>query len=209
MAVSEVSIANQALGWLGANLITSLDDEQVEAQLIKANYDQLRDAVMEDHAWTFANARSVLTPTVEEPEFGTTQRFLIRPDTIRVLRVEDSENAFGTLRWSLEQRHIIANVEKIFVFYTTRITDPALFSPAYVQALAQRLAADLAIPLTESGKLMERHWALYREKIQAAAATDGMQGINQQITSTRLLRSRTGFFTESGGFAIGDPLTGV
>ena len=206
MAASEVAIANMALGWLGGELIISFDDESVEARLIKANYEFARDAVLEDHSWTFATARTVLTPTTEEPVWGSTMQFLIPPDTIRILRVSQTQNDEDNLDWVREGRLIIANRERIYVTYTKRITNPAEFPPNFVHTLAQRLAADLAIPLTESRSLQETHWAVYMEKIKDAAATDGMQGRSPRTKSTRLLGSRSGFFPGSGGFAIGDPL---
>ena len=205
--VTEISITNQALGWLGADPITSFDDDQTEAKLAKVNYAPLRDAVLEDHAWTFAAARVKLTPSAISPAFGSDNRFLLPADNIRVIRVEDTENNFGSLEWTLEENHIIAVVEKVFVYYTKRIEDPAKFSIAFSQALAQRLASDMAIPLTESAKLSELHWGLYVSKIDAAAATDGMQGRAQRTRATRLLKARRGQFPDTiGGFAIGDPL---
>ena len=206
MAASEVSISNLALGWLGGELITSLDDESTEAKLADANYDFARDAVLEDHAWTFATLRVILTPTEAEPAFGDTRQFLIPPDTIRIQRVSRTANDEDSLDWVREGRHIIANVERVYVTYTRRVTDPSEFPPNFVACLAQRLAADMAIPLAESRSLQEQHWAIYMEKIADAAATDGMQGRSPRTKSTRLLGSRSGMFPGAGGFAIGDPL---
>ena len=49
-----VSICNQALSLVGANSIISLDDNTTEARLCKAIYEPVRDALLEEHAWTFA-----------------------------------------------------------------------------------------------------------------------------------------------------------
>ena len=206
MTASEVSISNLALGWLGGNLIISLGDDSTEAKLADANYEFARDAVLEDHYWSFATARTVLTPTEGEPEFGSTMQFLIPPDTIRIQRVSQTENDEDNLDWVREGRFIIANRERIYVTYTQKVEDPALFPPNFVACLAQRLAADMAIPLAESRSLQEQHWAIYMEKLKDAAATDGMQGRSPRTKSTRLLGSRSGMFPGSGGFAIGDPL---
>ena len=61
MAISEVSICNQALSWLGQETITSLDDQATTAVWMNANYDLLRDSVMEARMWTFATVRAVST----------------------------------------------------------------------------------------------------------------------------------------------------
>lgn len=203
-----VTICNLAIGWLGGTLITSLDDGTIEADLCKANFDPARDAVLEDRHWTFATERAVLTPTTEEPVFGRENQFLIPRDTIKLQRVnrtgryEDND-----LDWVREGRFIIAAEERVYVWYTRRIEDTNEFSPNFVQALAQRLAADIAIPLTESRTLQQQHWELYQMKLDDAGATDGMQGRALQTESTRLLRARFGGVATGAGFNIGEPLT--
>lgn len=203
---SAVEISNLAIGWLGGTPIISFDDESTEAKLAKLNYPLVRDAVLEDHFWSFATQRIVLTPTVESPAFGEDNQFLIPPDTIKLQRVDRTVNGDDNLDWVREGKFIIANVERCYVWYTRRVEDPTEFTSNFTQALAQRLAADIAIPLTESRSLQEQHFLLYQEKLNDAAATDGMQGRSPRTQSTRLLGSRNGFFPGSGGFNIGDPL---
>ena len=204
---SEVQIANLALGWLGGNLITSLDDDSKEAKLAKANFDFARDAVLEDHAWTFAAGRAVILPDLTTPEFEYSTRFLVPIDSIRVLTVDTNPNGYNDASWAKEENYILLNAQKIYMRYTKRITDPNRFTAAFTQALAQRIAADIAIPLTESRSMQQTHWSLYIGKLEAAAATDGMQGRNQVMKSKRLLGSRSGAFPgSSAGFGIGTPL---
>ena len=59
--VSETSIANQALLWLGGTVITSLDEDSREAIWMKNNYPFIRDAVLEERMWTFATDRAIST----------------------------------------------------------------------------------------------------------------------------------------------------
>ena len=67
---SEVSICNQAISWLGGKSIISLDDGTTEANLCKANYDHLRDVVLEAKAWTFAIKRVQFAKLSEDPLYG-------------------------------------------------------------------------------------------------------------------------------------------
>ena len=46
--VSEVSICNQALRWLGQNKIQSLDEKTASAEWMADNYPFIRDAVLEE-----------------------------------------------------------------------------------------------------------------------------------------------------------------
>ena len=182
MALSEVQICNLALGWLGAELITSLQDDNEGAKLCNANYASARDAVLESAQWSFAIQRRVLTPVVEEPEFTWGQKFLIPVNSIRILKViSNPSNPEVSTSWAKEGNFIVADQEKLYMIYLARITDTALFTAQFTQALAQRLAADLAIPITESRNLAENYWSLYLAKLEEAIIRDGLTGIPQEI----------------------------
>lgn len=209
MAVSPVAICNQALGWLGGDLIISLDDESKEAKLCKANFDGLRDAVLEDREWTFAVARIEMAELIDVPLYGFDKAFQIPEDVLRVLQVSRAgevddgvlvEGSFqsatrgGTgqgresrIDWLREGETIVANnAARIFCRVLKRITDTTKFSPAFDQCLAARMAMDLAIPLTNS-RLLQRDMAqIYGEKITLAAGTDGMQGRSYKVRSDSL-----------------------
>lgn len=211
MATSEVAICNIALSWLGGDLIISLDDETVEAKLCKANYAPLRDAVLEEREWTFAVKRIELAALQAVPLYGFDKAFQIPPATIRVLQVsragEDvtTGNAFsntgvasssrgGTgmgretrIEWNREQDTVVANsADRIFARVITRITDTTKFSSAFDQALAARIAMDIAIPLTNSEKLQQSMAGMYGEKMRLAAGSDGMQGRSFNVRSDSL-----------------------
>lgn len=216
---SQVSICNQALGWLGANLITSLNDDNREAQLCKTNYPDIRDAVLEEREWTFCVRRISLSPTVIEPVYGYTNQFLLPPQVIRILNLPDTrfgdtddnligtglggrsegpdqQPQLGTFRVeSLEETTatgivILANVDSIFLRVIWRVTNIGLYSPMFIQCLAQRIAADLAIPLTQNRNLQRDMWALYQEKLNKASAMDGIQGKMEIKRSNAIIRVR-------------------
>jgi len=149
---SDVSICNQALSWLGGSLITSLDDDINEAKVCKANYADIRDAVLEAHDWTFA------TPPVN----GYVNAFPLPPDVLRVMDFNNGED------WRIEGTAIVTNEAAAKIRAVVRITDPNRFSALFVQALAARLAADLAITLTHSMKLQKQYYAIYSDKMNEA-----------------------------------------
>lgn len=194
-AESELEICNLALSWLAGNLITSFDDDVKEAAVCKANYELARDAVLEDRAWTFATKRYYWTPLVDSPPFGYSHAFLINPEVIRILEVRESgsqvrANGASNLDWRREGNTIVCNAASIYVKAIWRITDTTKFTPAFVHCLAARLAADIAITLTESRNMQRDMWDLYMKKLDDAAATDGMQGSNDIIESRYLIKVR-------------------
>ena len=192
MALSEVQICNLALGWLGAELITSLQDDNEGAKLCNANYASARDAVLESAKWSFAVQRRDLTPVLEEPEFSWGYKFLIPVNSIRLINVIRNPNIPEvSTAWVKEGNYILANDKVLYLVYLARITDTALFTAQFTQALAQRLAADLAIPITESRTMQESHWGLYTQKLDEAITSDGLTGIPQEIQTfaTSLVRN--------------------
>lgn len=197
MALSEVQICNLALGWLGAELITSLGDDNDGAKLCNVNYPSARDTLLEMRDWSFAIKRRILTPLLEPPVHTYSQAFLIPADVIRTLMVDDTTFADNLLDWTKEGNQILANVEKIYITYISRITDTVVFTPTFAQALAQRLAADMAIPLTESRTLQESHWALFEAKFEEASTSDSMQGKPLQTRTRTLTAARTHGFLGS------------
>lgn len=204
MANSPVEICNLALGWLGGDLIISLDDPSVEAKLCKANYALLRDAVLEEREWTFAVTRLEPVALLAGPVYGFDKAFQIPVEVIRILQVSRAgevidgaiiEGSFlsatrggtGTGRetridWVREGDKILANNSaSIFIRALIRIEDTTKFSPAFDQALAARLAMELAIPITNSRTLQQDMAGLYAEKVRLAAASDGLQGRSQRV----------------------------
>jgi hypothetical protein len=191
----EVQICNLALSWLGQKRINSLKDNQTEAVVMDANYVLSRDKVLADHPWTFAIKRQKLTAVVGDPGFGPQNRFLIPSDVLRVFRVyrpNDASQAdnFTNAYWTREGRYIYANEDVIWCHFIIRVTDPNLFSPSFVHALAARLAADTAMVFTENRQMLVDMEALYNEKMAEAAYADGSQGRTERVRSTILTGAR-------------------
>ena len=193
MAVSEVTICNLALSWLAGNLIISLDDDNTEAKLCKANFELSRDAVLEAMAWTFATKRYRLTPETDTPAWGYSQQFTIPSDVITLLEVTanaDTPNGANDLDWRREGNLILCDVDVVYVKALFKQTDPARFPPNFAQAVAARLATEIAIPLTESVSLMTTMEGKYKDRLLIAAGTDGIQGKTDVIQSRKLTNVR-------------------
>ena len=193
-----VSICNQAMSWLGANLITSFDDGTTEANLCKANYDQLRDAVLETYYWSFATRRSRLN-AVEPPPIDpdalvySGHKFAVPTDSIRIWKGSNNPDFMvgSNVPWTLENNFIYSGFAPFYMKYTYRLVETTKMSPSFVQALAARIAVDLCLPITESNNKLQAMQALYAVKLDEAKTTDGMQGTNERIRSTWMRRSRS------------------
>lgn len=201
MSTSEVSICNKALQLLGEDGITSLDDRTNKAELCKLNYPTLRDAVIEARMWRFALIRKKSESSnrpgevVEDgyPEWGDFYVHNIPDGMAQVFRcykemVTDDD---AQIDWQREGDYILTPESLIYVWGVRHITDTRKFSPLFVEALAARIAAELAIPITQNRQLMVDHWQLYNDKISESVVRDGQQGRSEKHKSRTLLNARS------------------
>lgn len=188
--MSEVAICNQALGWLGESPITDFTDPTRIAGLCALNYAPIRDAVLEAHNWTFATKRYNIAKAVTGPAFGYANRYPIPGEVLQVLEVNrlTPDDPRGT--WFIEDGHIITDDNECKMIAIFRVTDTNAFSSLFTQALAQRIASDLAIGVTGSRTLQQQHWQLYTAKLREASSRDGQQGKSKRLRSRYMERAR-------------------
>ena len=191
--MSEVSICNQALSLLGAigreNTVplTSLDDDSNYARLCKLNYEPVRDAVLAEHNWSFATRWEKLTAAADPSPGEFANEYPLPGDVLEVLFV--GEDYDHPEEWRLEGNAVRTDGPgKVQVIY--RVEDTSRFSSLFTQAFVARLAAELAIPVTNSRTLMENMFAMYDQKMKRAAARDSQQGTSRRIRSRWLSHSR-------------------
>ena len=195
---SDISIVNQALGFLGASPIISFDDDSKEAALAKANYAPVRDAVLEAYNWTFATKWLAIPALANPPLSEYANAYQIPPDVLRILFVgQDYRNP--SRDWRVESGNIVTDDNAVKVQVVVTVTDPNKFSALFIQALAQRLAGDMAIALTSSRSLADFHYNVYQQKLKDAVTRDGQQGQSRKIRSVWLRNARVGTGPSSSG----------
>lgn len=187
--ISEVSICNQALSWVGAKFITSLDEPSSEAEWCKNNYDFIRDAVLEERMWTFAVARASST-TADKDGWGNLYEHRLPEEWLAVYRVFEDSEGKRPAKWVKEGPHVLSECDTLYLWGLQRIVDTNKFTNLFVQAVAARMAAEMAIPFTENRQLQADLWGLYQQKLADAATRDGQQGRNEHITQTKLTGAR-------------------
>ena len=188
--ISEVAICNTALAWLGQTLITTLDDPaDPNAEKCRNTYPFVRDAVLEEREWTFARARDI---SVTEQRGGWDQwyRHSFPQDWLTVSNVYADPRSEDNIEWEREGRFILAKESTIYLRGLKRVTDTGQFTNLFVQALAARMAADLAIALTQDRAMQSDMWQLYQGKLAEAAARDGYQSSAQKMKPGMLVRGR-------------------
>lgn len=187
---SEVDICNMALRKLGAEPITSIDNPTTEVgELCQLNFDLARDCVLEEHTWNFALRRAVLDPTGNDPAWGDDVEHQIPQGVIAIARCYRSQNTRDLLpaeNWRRSGAYVYANSSPLYAEVIERVEDLSRWPGLCRAALAVRLAAELAVPVTHDVELEQKLWQEYAVKIREAAASDGLQARREVFNTRRL-----------------------
>ena len=190
MTVSVVSICNRALDTLGADPITSLEDTSKAGRLCSRNYVISRDAVLRAYPWNCAMARASLAALTETPAFGFAYYYQLPTDFLRLWRLQDDDE--GVVKWRIEGRRIATDqAAPLLIVYAQVVEDPAQFDALLVDALAARLAADIAYSLVGSQQAQAAAWDVYRAKLTEARQIDAQeQGVPDEFSAPDWIESR-------------------
>jgi hypothetical protein len=156
---SSVDIANLALTLMGAERITSFDDENARARAMRANYDMIRQAELRANNWCFAMERASLAALATVPLWGFGAQYQLPVDCLRVVQVSESWVGLvledyitsDTADYSIEGRKILTNMSApLPIRYVKDVTDATQFDAVFVTAFAHRMAIVCCEGITQS-----------------------------------------------------------
>lgn len=166
MAITLVDIANEALDYVSAATIVSLDDPTPEAGIVSRAIQPVIDRVLSSYPWTKARNTITAYPYVR----GTESQVGLPDNCLRVVHVDVAEEYYLLDRFTLCFRAIVTDPVKITYIEQT---DVDKLDPLIRDLIALELAIRVAAKLTESP---QRIAVLTRKAIQArklAQAKDG------------------------------------
>jgi len=173
---SQVEICNLALIRLGECKITLLSDNSKAAILLSSIWDLIKDEVLAAHSWNFAVVRAQLEAEATPPDWGYDFEYALPGDCLSFLGINDDPDIRYRLEAGVDGKLVICDeATPINVMYVTAVDDPELFDPTFVNAMAWRLAAELAFPLTADPKIMGGMMQLYLGTLNAAKALDKVE----------------------------------
>ena len=178
MATSDIDIVNRALTMLGVDPINSLSDSTKAASTANRLFNDTRAAVFRGHPWNCLIKRASLPQEATVPIYGYAYAFTLPADFLRLLSIE---NNLG--KYSIEGRKILYDDEILQVMYIALVTDVIAYDTLLLDALAARLAADMAHPLLQSTEAMQRMYNLYELKLREAKFVDAQEN-SQDVLDT-------------------------
>jgi hypothetical protein len=186
MATATIDIWNLALNKIGVTkVVTSESQDVVEARTCLRIWPDIRDEVLADYPMPFSKAQAVLVEDTVTTRFGwehvytlpsgfLAARFLMCGE-LRIALVEaDARAPFEIMLNDAATGQILccdlAEDDIDALVYTHQITDVSAFPPAFVDAVAWRLAVELALSIKKDANGAERAMQAYQMKIRDSFA---------------------------------------
>lgn len=198
---STVDIANYALNSLGANNISSFDENSKPARLINQRYDSVRDSVFRAHPWNCLIRRAELAQETDAPAFGYTYQYALptNPYCLRVLEFTNGTLSYpqdnmksntGGSVFIVEGRKLLSDEGIVKIKYVARITDPQEYDANLIDVLAASLAFEISYAITGSNSVKQMMAAEYSDKLKQARFVDGTEGAPQRLEASDFIESR-------------------
>lgn len=190
MTTSLISLCNRALDLLGADPLTSLEDQSKAARLCARNFSSVRDAVLRSYPWNCAMQRIRLPALADPPAFGYYYQYRLPegpnpPYCLRVYEVMDGDE------WQLEGRAILTDyAPPLAIRYVARLEDPNLFDSLLAECVSAALGVYLAANLTEAASRVEAMQQRYQQLLAEARRIDAQEEPSQRLDANQWLESR-------------------
>ena len=182
----EVEICKLALvEGLGAQPITSLDDDSNAAKSCKRLYPQCRNELLVDLCPAFAVTRALLAQLATAPVYDFTYRYQLPTDCLFPL-----ETDYPGETWRQESNTLVSYYSPCYLKYIKRVTDTSLFSPSFVKVLTAYLTARLAFPITKSAAMVDRAMAAYQQIRDEGSAEENQIGTPATLVPSTLTNVR-------------------
>lgn len=154
---TEIDICNLALARLGDSAtVASIDPPEgsPQAEHCARFYPVARDTTLARHTWGFATRRAALAQLSASPLTGWRYAYAKPSNAVEIVGVfapgaadDSSPQDFETESLEDGSEVIYSNTDAAVCRYTVHVTDPAKFSPLFIETLSWLLASHLAGPV--------------------------------------------------------------
>jgi hypothetical protein len=197
---SDVFICNLALSNVGKSNISSMNEAGAEARACRQYYEHVRDLCLGEYPWHFAGKTASLAEVANDRPGSWGYAYRLPTDCLkeRFIRPEDTEAAgpvpdmpmpFG-YPYEIEGDVLYSDLSPCFLRYTFRLTNPAKFSPWFVDYMGWALAVRLAMPLTRDPKVRADAWQVASRVGLTAQALDANRVRNTSDHESELVSGR-------------------
>ena len=181
---SQVDICNRALTKLGADRITSLDDNSKSARSMKSLWDTVRRAEIRKRPWGFALKRDSLPSLAAAPAWGFALAYQLPPDFLRLVQVSDvfivpsltDYREGDDSAYAIEGGQLLTDFPApLKIRYARDITDPGAFDALFVEVFASKLAYESCYEITQSRQGCEAAMQDYKIAVTEAIRCNAIE----------------------------------
>jgi len=182
---ADTDIGNMALSRLGTRAtIADLTENSTEARQLNLWYETVRDELQSLVDWNFNRVSQALAASGTPPARWASS-YAYPSDCLRMRRLD-----FGGASWVAGSpatgfeiasngsgTFLYCNEDRVSAVYAQRVTDPTRFTPGFILAFVDCLAASVAHAITQKADLAERLAHRAQERIERAIADSANEGI--------------------------------
>lgn len=187
---TDANIGNMALSRLGTqSTITDLTENSTEARQLNIWYATVRDDLLGMIDWNFNRVRRPLSQSGTPPSKWA-YSYAYPSDCLKIWGID-----FGGWYWSCwngmaipfeiasdgTNQFLYCDEAVAEVVFGQRVTDPNRFTPGFVMAFADCLAAAVAFPITQKIEIAARLGAIAQARLEKAEVVSA----NEQSTTDR------------------------
>lgn len=164
---SAVSVANIALIDLGEQPITSLNESNKRATLVKTRIDDIRRFVLRTHPWNCAKKQAQLAASPTAPLFKWTSAYPLPTDFIRFYNEDEMQEYMGL--WEVMDGSIYAmTTGALNCEYIYDLQDYTRMDPAMIHVVAYNIVSELGLAITQNPSRVQLALGVMQAKYEIA-----------------------------------------
>lgn len=157
MPVGPVKLCNQALYKIGEKIpLTSWPDTSTNGIICQMFFDNVMEEVLEMEDWKCARARASLAQLSDAPAFDEYDYQYALPNDCLLPRIVcDANGTKLTVKWDVEGRNLLTNLDEVYLKYTKREIDLTKWTPSLRKIFILKMAIELVTPIGKSSRIIE------------------------------------------------------
>ncbi len=189
MSLNPIRLCSQALVKIGANAITSLEEETAEARVAKQLYALTRDGLLACYPWRFALMQKRLNQLLEKPVADYMFAYQLPNNVLRIISAGSGERGQG-IDYRVMANQLHTNANEVTLTYLSRPYE-SMFPKFFEQALVSALAVEFCLPLTESSSRLDVLKKQAEVDFKQAKLIDSQQAVPSAFQDFSLIEVRS------------------
>ena len=179
MSISKTALINKALTLVGAAPITNITDDTNNARVVSRVYDMTRQSLLTECCWNFACTRCTLSLSAATMPWEYIDENYVYVKPSHILRIFDVSDTNAV--WREEGDYIVSDTQGLGIKGTYDLDDPAKYSAAFVEALIDKLCADICYMILNSASKAEGFIKKFEDLSLPKALAENAQTGTQQV----------------------------